>query len=118
MMQRRQQLRARALRRSRIMTKRRRLVAELLELYPSCTAQLDGCDGRAVDVHEVVSRARGGDLLDERVCVTLCRRCHDVVPQLVPETAAALGLLFPSGTDPAQLVRLPTGELRLESDVA
>lgn len=31
----------------------------------------------AVDVHEIVSRARGGSILDVNNLAVLCRGCHD-----------------------------------------
>ena len=32
---------------------------------------------RAVDVHEKLTRARGGSIVDEANVVALCRQCHD-----------------------------------------
>lgn len=115
-LERRTSLRNRSPRRVRVMVQRRHLVEDLLTLYPRCVAHLPGCTVRAVDVHEVVSRARGGDLLDERVCITLCRRCHDAVTRLELPTAELerRGLAFPSGTDPSRLVRTYGGELVLD----
>ncbi len=55
---------------------RRELVAALLEERPWCEIQFDGCQGRAVDVDEIKSRARGGSILDESNLQTACRFCN------------------------------------------
>lgn len=41
-----------------------------------------------LDVHEVVSRGRGGSFLDPENCVTLCRRHHDWVGANIAEAEA------------------------------
>ena len=52
---------------------RRSLVAQMLEEKPVC----ERCSAaRSTDIHEVVSRARGGSILDPRNLVALCRPCH------------------------------------------
>lgn len=57
---------------------RRVLVAELLEQRPWCEIRWDDrCQGRAVDVDEILSRGRGGDYCDPDNCQTACRPCHD-----------------------------------------
>ncbi len=57
---------------------RRVLVAELLEQRPWCEIRWDDrCQGRAVDVDEILSRGRGGDYCDPDNCQTTCRACHD-----------------------------------------
>jgi hypothetical protein len=67
------QLRPRSAKREADYRARRVLVAELLEARPVCQR----CQAaRAVDVHEVLTRARGGSILDAENCVTLCRPCH------------------------------------------
>ena len=49
------------------------LVVEMLEAYPWC----ERCKtGRASEVHELLSRARGGRITDPSNCVTLCHECH------------------------------------------
>jgi len=63
--------------RSRKMTKiyveRRKLVAEILEENPVCKR----CYAKqATEVHEILSRARGGSILDKNNCVALCHDCH------------------------------------------
>jgi 5-methylcytosine-specific restriction endonuclease McrA len=52
---------------------RRKLVAQMLETYPMCQR----CNSKASEeVHEVLSRARGGDILDINNCRALCHMCH------------------------------------------
>jgi hypothetical protein len=75
------------------MVHRRRLVAEMLESRPWCEVGLTICDGRAVDVHELLSRARGGSILDETNCVAVCRSCHDWATAHPAEATAAGWLL-------------------------
>jgi 5-methylcytosine-specific restriction endonuclease McrA len=42
-----------------------------------CEGRVPGvCTGTATDVHEVVSRARGGSVTDMANCVHLCSQCH------------------------------------------
>lgn len=45
--------------------------------HPWCEARLAGCTGRTDDIHEVLSRARGGSLDDEANLLAVCRRDHD-----------------------------------------
>lgn len=57
---------------------RRVLVAELLDQRPTCEIRWDDrCEGRSVDVDEVLSRGRGGDYCDADNCQTTCRPCHE-----------------------------------------
>lgn len=63
--------------RSRKMTKiyveRRKLVGALLEERPLCQK----CQVTpSTEVHELLSRARGGSILDVTNCVALCFLCH------------------------------------------
>ena len=42
-----------------------------------CQAALPGiCRVQATDVHEILTRARGGSILDPDNCLSLCRPCH------------------------------------------
>ena len=50
------------------------------------------CDGRAVDIHEPLTRARGGSILDVKNTMAVCRACHDWIHNN-PENATKLGLL-------------------------
>jgi L-lysine 2,3-aminomutase len=52
-------------------------VAAMLEERPWCEIRWDsGCEGRAVDVDEILSRAQGGSILDPTNCQTACSYCH------------------------------------------
>tara|TARA_R110002012_G_scaffold153954_1_gene314190 strand:- start:423 stop:812 length:390 start_codon:yes stop_codon:yes gene_type:complete len=50
------------------------------------------CDGRAVDIHEPLTRARGGSILDPKNTMAVCRSCHTWIHDN-PENATKLGLL-------------------------
>ncbi len=50
------------------------------------------CQGKAVDIHEPLTRARGGSILDVDNTVALCRSCHDWIHEH-PREATQLGLL-------------------------
>lgn len=51
---------------------RRKLVAEMLD-----DAICERCkSAQATEVHEVLTRARGGSILDKDNCVALCHACH------------------------------------------
>ena len=52
---------------------RRKLVGEMLEEFPLC--QRCGIKPSS-EVHEVISRARGGDILEKTNCRALCHACH------------------------------------------
>jgi 5-methylcytosine-specific restriction endonuclease McrA len=66
-------MRARSKKMSQKYVERRKLVAEILEQYPSCQR----CEiQRSTEVHEILSRARGGSILDKNNCVALCHSCH------------------------------------------
>ena len=67
---------------------RRRLVRELLD-----DAICERCQSaRATEVHEVLSRARGGSILDRANCRVLCHECHRWVTEH-PAAAVAAGWL-------------------------
>ena len=69
-------MRFRSKKRERLYRERRPLVAALLEDHPIC----ERCGTNpSVDVHEIVSRARGGSILDKRNLACLCRGCHEVI---------------------------------------
>lgn len=78
---------------------RRALVAALLTDRPWCEIRWDtGCQGRAVDVDEIKSRGRGGDILDPSNLQTACRYCHGR-KHTEPAEAAARGVARHSWTD-------------------
>lgn len=60
-----------------------------------------GCRHWAVELHEPLTRARGGDILDPANTIAICRGCHDWIHHH-PERATALGLLASrtEGTSP------------------
>ena len=66
-------MRFRSRKREAMYRQRRPLVAALLAERPIC----ERCGTNpSDDVHEVVSRARGGSILDRSNLVCLCRSCH------------------------------------------
>lgn len=68
-------------------TQRRPLVARLLADDAVCAR----CQqARATEVHERLSRARGGSITDEANCVPLCHDCHHEVTTN-PAAAEAAG---------------------------
>ena len=113
-LQRKTPLRRVSKRRQRIMRERRQFVAEQLALRPDCEAgRLIGayridrygvqrgqrlirhaypCSGRSVDIHEPLTRARGGSILDPANTVAVCRNCHDWIPDH-GDGATEMGLL-------------------------
>jgi len=59
--------------------------------HPLC--EMDGCTSRFnLDLHEIVSRARGGSLTDPENLAVLCRPHHDWVTTN-PKAATAAGWL-------------------------
>lgn len=69
-------------------------VKGMLARHPECQARViaAGCTFFADDVHEKMTRASGGSILDEDNCITICRRCHGWVHEHRTE-AMSLGLL-------------------------
>lgn len=49
------------------------------------------CTRRARDVHEVLARSAGGDILDEKNCLCVCRNCRDWIGNN-PAAATRAGL--------------------------
>lgn len=59
---------------------RREFVRRILEERPQCEAQIPYvCSNHATDVHEILTRARGGSIIDEDNVLALCRRCHTFI---------------------------------------
>ena len=50
------------------------------------------CGGLAVDLHEPLTRARGGSILDPANTFAVCRTCHEWI-HAHPKAATAIGLL-------------------------
>jgi 5-methylcytosine-specific restriction endonuclease McrA len=91
-------LRFRSKKTQRAYRARRALVEQLLAERPVC----ERCgSARSTEVHELLSRARGGSILDPSNCVTLCHACHSEVTQN-PKTATAEGWLLPSWVPPKE----------------
>jgi 5-methylcytosine-specific restriction endonuclease McrA len=66
-------MRARSKKMTAKYVERRKLVAKILEENQLCSRCLIQ---RSTEVHEVLSRARGGSILDPSNCVALCHSCH------------------------------------------
>lgn len=66
-------IKPRSRKRTLMYVERRKLVAELLQKYPQCQRC---ATKKSTEVHEVLSRARGGSILDPANCVALCHYCH------------------------------------------
>ena len=92
---RRTPLRRVSLKRQRVNRERRELVRSELTKRPRCEAgHLTPalCSGYATDIHEPLTRARGGSILDPANTVAICRVCHDWI-HTHPVAATELGLL-------------------------
>jgi hypothetical protein len=84
---------------------RRVFVRQMLTIRPHCQAQLpmaaagheaaQQCYGLASEVHEPLTRARGGSTTDPANALTVCPPCHRWIHDN-PADATALGLLIPS----------------------
>lgn len=83
---------------------RRPFVARVLSERPLCEAcpvyarQADNATYvryPATDVHELIRRSQGGDILDDKNVLAVCRRCHDLIGRR-PAQAEELGLALPS----------------------
>ncbi len=73
--------------------RRRELVDRLLRQRPVC--EVPGCDHRSEHVHEVLTRARGGSIVDEDNCRAVCFACHRRIHD-EPWWSEPLGLLVHS----------------------
>lgn len=77
--------------RAAMQDERRQLVGELTG--GPCTVRWDDrCLGKATQVHEPHTRARGGSILDRDNCVPLCAACHRAIHDH-PAEATERGLL-------------------------
>lgn len=90
---RRTQLRARSKKTSCVYTQRRKLVALVLSEQPVC--EVPWCEHASEDVHEPLTRARGGSILDRSNCRAVCRMHHDLI-HLEPAWAYEFGFLVHS----------------------
>jgi hypothetical protein len=71
---------------------RRAMISRLWPERPQCGRP--GCTRMADDVHEPLTRARGGSITDSANAVPLCRLCHDEVT-FAPESQ--LGWAYEAG---------------------
>lgn len=69
--------------RARENRQRAKLRLRMIETHGvSCQAGILGvCDGRWTDMHERLSRARGGSVTDPDNIVLLCRPCHRLITE-------------------------------------
>lgn len=74
---------------------RAKFVRQVLAEVPYCEARLDGCTRRSTDVHEILTRARGGSIIDRKNVAALCRRCHAFIT-VHPEWSHRSGYMLSS----------------------
>lgn len=74
---RRTPLRARSKKTERLYRQRRPLVARLLVERPVC--EVPWCLNPSTEIHEPLTRARGGSILDETNCKAICGLHHDLI---------------------------------------
>lgn len=67
----------------------------LIPRVDQTTGRRHVCQGVAVDVHEPLTRARGGSIVDPANMVPVCRVCHDWI-HAHPTLATEVGLLVSS----------------------
>jgi hypothetical protein len=83
--------------RKRANAERRRLIAAKYPTRPLCA--IPWCIRFADDIHEPLTRARGGSITDPANWLPLCRSCHDEVtftPESELQWAYAAGVLVHS----------------------
>lgn len=86
--------------RKKLNRERSKFVKDTLTERPNCQAGLlimsrddrHRCFVTSVDVHEVVTRARGGSIVDPDNVLAICRSCHDWIHDN-PRVATELSLL-------------------------
>jgi hypothetical protein len=102
----------RSAKRAAIADERRAFVARILSERPQCEARnylrpivgtlvgidqdrvlsaLRGCTWQSTEVHELLSRARGGSIVDDSIACALCHTCHAWVTT-EPRLATMAGL--------------------------
>jgi len=73
-------LRTRSKKAEAIAPARRKFVLDYLTEHPTCEIRWDEkCYRRAIEVHEPLTRARGGSILSEENGLAVCRHCHSQV---------------------------------------
>jgi hypothetical protein len=88
--------------RARLNPLRRSLVREVLEEQPICEARLKDCTGWSKEVHEILTRARGGSILDRENVVALCHGCHHFIT-INPTWSHQNGWMLSSWSGPADV---------------
>jgi hypothetical protein len=58
---------------------RRSFVKKILNERMMCEARIQGCSYRPTDVHEILTRGRGGSIVSEENVLALCRNCHHFI---------------------------------------
>lgn len=72
---------------------RRKLAQELLiERGDFCEARTVDCEGKWVDMHEVLLRSQGGSAVDKENILCVCRSCHIWIHSH-PKSAREKGLI-------------------------
>lgn len=89
-------LKAQSVKRQREQRLRAKMLRETFGPNPSCAR----CGGPADDAHELLSRARGGSIVDPRNIVPVCRACHSWITTS-PVEAEAEGWALHSWEDSA-----------------
>lgn len=66
--------------RRKLANRRATFVRRFLKDHPHCQVGWDRrCQSDAVDVHEPLTRARGGSIVDPNNALAACRPCHDAI---------------------------------------
>jgi 5-methylcytosine-specific restriction endonuclease McrA len=77
-------VKAQSVKRQREQRQRAKMLRDTFGPNPSCAR----CGGPADDAHELLSRARGGSIVDPRNIVPVCRACHSWITTHPAEAAA------------------------------
>lgn len=77
--------------RQREMRERRAVIQALYPDRPLCS--VPWCVRWADDIHETLTRGRGGSITDPDIMAPVCRACHDEITFTEPGWAYDLGLL-------------------------
>lgn len=88
---RRTPLRRRSKKTAALYVERRKLVTFLLTVHPIC--EVPWCTNRSEDVHEPLTRARGGSITDPENCKCVCRMHHDLIHANESDWIEDLGFL-------------------------
>ena len=93
----RSRIKPRSDKQAEVYDERRPLVDRLLRARPKCEARVVCTGDPSVDVHEILSRGRGGKIIDlpDEAFLCVCRACHDWTDRY-NGAAQCLGLLVPS----------------------